>query len=321
MTTSTADVFRNESAPDWGLGLVVEDQEDRWVLVFEHGGRRTFIKAKAKGLNPVTLDEAALAALQVKLQGRHAARGAAKAPKAKAGKAAAARFATFEEQLKAFERLYEGGFEGERYLKEERGEPGVMGKGGYKEAAIALAKEKLAPERFGQASPEELFEDARRLLAGNNILHPIEGAIPLGTVAEADRPALLAGLEQLLHGEQPFGERLEHFVAAVVLKDKNGKLRKVTWPLATVFAALYAPQEHTCVKPTSFATEGATLGMAVKASQPVTAEGYQQFLEVAKQTHSRLLDAGHRPRDLMDVYTFIWRTHAEKPAAAPGTPG
>jgi hypothetical protein len=46
----------------------------------------------------------------------------------------------------------------------------------------------------------------------------------------------------------------------------------------------------------------------------VTASGYRQFFEVAKEMQQRLIGAGHHPRDLMDVYSFIWRTHAEKTA-------
>ena len=59
--------------------------------------------------------------------------------------------------------------------------------------------------------------------------------------------------------------------------------------------------------------QAATLGLTVEKSQPVTARGYQQFHEVATLTQAKLLEAGQKPRDLLDVAVFIWRTHAEKP--------
>ncbi len=304
MPTTSAAVYRNDAQPDWGLGLVVEEEGDRCVLIFEHGGRKVFLKSRAKGLAPVSLDAAALGALQEKLKGKHASKSSDR-PRLKASglKKVAPRFATFEEQVQLFERLFVDGFESETF----------KGKAGYKVAAIAMAKQELSEERFNSASPEDLFAAAKRVLGATNIVYPIEGAIPFGLIAETDRPAVLAGLKDLLHGEGDFAVRLEHFAGSVKLKDKTGKGKRVTWPLATVFGALHAPLLHTCVKPTHFASQGATLGIPVQASQPVTAAGYRQFLEIATETQKRLIAAGHQPGDLVDVYSFIWRTHAEKP--------
>jgi hypothetical protein len=311
MTTTTTAVYKNETNPEWGLGLVVEDQPDNWVLVFEHAGRKKFVKSKAKTLVAVTLSREALEQLETKLHGRHASKSGAPR-KAKRPSKAATRFSTFEQQLEFFEKLFAGGFEGDRFVREERGEPEAKGKAGYKTAAVAMAREELSPARFENTPPEELFESAKRILGATNIVFPIEGAIPFGGLAAADRPAALAGLKQLLHGGGEYPLRVERFAASVNLKDKSGKGKKVTWPLGTLFGALYEPTEHTCVKPTYFAAQGATLGLEVEKSQPVTAAGYRQFFEVARTTQARLLAAGQRPRDFIDVYSFIWTTHAEK---------
>lgn len=308
-----AAVFRNETQPEWGNGLVVEDQPDKWVLMFEHGGRKLFKKAMAKTLVPVTLDPGALVSLQTKVLGRHAARAAGLGKPRKPQKTAAL-FASFEEQLKFFEKQFPGGFEGDRFLTEERGVPGATGKVGYKKAAIALAQEHLSAEAFRTATPAELFESAKRVLASTNIIFPIEGAIPFRGIIEFDRPAMLEGLKELLHGTGEYGTRLEHFAAAVTLKDKTGKGKRPSWPLATAFGALYAPTEYCCVKPTAFAAQATTFGQAIEKTQPVTAVGYRQFFEVATLTQKKLKAAGQNPKDLVDVYSFIWRTHAEKPA-------
>jgi hypothetical protein len=321
MITSSNAAYKNESSPEWGLGLVVEDQPDNWVLVFEHVGRKKFIKAKAKTLVTVSLAPEVLEQLKAKLHGRHAARAGAKAKAKRKPTKNVARFTTFEEQMKAFERLFPGGFDGDTFVKEERGAPGATGKAGYKAAGIALAQAELQPERFETASPADLFDSAKRVLGATNIVFPIEGAIAFGAVPEEDREATVTSLKQLLHGEGDYGARLEQFAASLSLKDKSGKAKKVTWPLATIFAALYQPAEQTVVKPTVFAAEGATLGLAVEKSQPVTAGGYRQFAKVALETQRRLLEAGYKPRDLVDVYSFIHRTHAEKTAAVePGPP-
>lgn len=307
-------VFKSESQPDWGMGLVVEDAADHWVLYFEHGGRKKFIKSKMKGLIAVTLDAKALASLETKSHSRHARAGTKAKPK-KVGlpKKAVARFETITQQIQFFEKLFPGGFEGEKFTNDERGLVGATTKGGNKTNAMTAAREELSAARFASATPEELFESATKLLKGTNIVFPIEGAIPFVGMEPAARTKALAGLKQLLHGEGDYGLRVERFSTAVTLKDKKGQPKIVSWPFATVFGALFNPVTFSCIKPTPFASQAATLGLAVEKAQPVTARGYAQFHEVALLTQTKLLAAGQKPRDLLDVCSFIWRTHAEKP--------
>src|SRR3954471_22406776 len=189
--TQSAAVYMNEAQKEWGLGLVVEDRPDRMVMVFEHAGRKVFLKAGSKHLAQVSLDAEALAKLQTKVQGRRATWGKTNAKtkgKAAPRKQRAARFTTFAEQLAFFEKLFIGGFEGERFTLEERGPSGVKGKAGYKTAAIAMAQQELTRARFQRASAEELFESAKRVLNATNIVFPIEGPIPFGAIDEPDRP-------------------------------------------------------------------------------------------------------------------------------------
>lgn len=308
--------MKHELQPDWGVGLITENADKYWVLFFEKAGHKKFIKDKAKVLVPVTLTAAELAALKTKSMGRAKPRPAGSADAAKKKKAAPkARFATFALQVAAFEKTFPGGFMGEAFTKAERGVADGDAKTGLKEAAIALAKKELSKEAFETATPEALFESARKLLKATNIVFPIEGAIPFAAMAPELRPAALAGLKQLLHGEGDYGDRLEKFAASVSLKDKTGP-KTVTWPFATVFGALFNPTAHTCVKPTAFSIQALTLGMTIEKSQPVTAAGYKQFFAITNKTNELLKAANQTPRDLVDVYSFIYRTHAEKVAEA-----
>lgn len=304
MTTVAA--YKNEMMPEWGLGLVVEDQPGNWVLMFEHAGRKKFIKEKAKTLVTVTLPPEAMEALHAKLHGRHAARAGAK-PKSKKPSKNVARFITFDDQMKAFERLFPGGFEGESFIHGERETTKQA-----KSAGIVLAQAELTKEHFDSGTAEELFASAKKVLASTNMVFPIEGAIPFNSLAEEDRPSAIAGLKELLHGDGDYALRLEQFASSMHLKDKAGKPKKITWPLATIFGALYYPYDQICVKPTAFAAEGATLTMAVEKSQPVASAGYRQFYKIAKAVQEKLITAGQKPRDLVDIYSFIYRTHAEK---------
>jgi hypothetical protein len=311
-------VFKSENQPDWGMGLVIEDGADHWVIYFEHGGRKKFIKSKTKGLHAVTLEPKALAALETKSHGR-AARAApntkAKPKKPGLPKKAVARFGSLAQQILFFEKLFPGGFEGEKFTNQERGVEGVAKKkGGNNAAAITVAREELSAAKFASATPEELFESAIRLLKGTNIVFSLEGAIPFGDMEPKARATAVAGLKQLLHGEGDYALRLERFSGAVAMKNKKGEPKVVSWPLATLFGALFNPTVNSCIKPAPFASQAATLGLVVDQKQAINARGYTAFHEVVKLTQAKLLEAGQKPRDLLDVSSFIWRTHAEKPA-------
>ena len=305
--------MKHETQPGWGTGIVVQDLPQHWVLYFEHAGEKKFVKEKAKVLVAVTLPPPELARLTAKASGRRPK--PAPGPRGKPKASPKARFQTFEEQLAFFDALFPGSFHGERFIADERGTPGVSGKAGKKEAAIALAQERLSKEAFATLSPEELFESAKKVLQATTIVFPIEGAIPFTALDAEGRVRAIEGLQQLLHGEGEYGQRLQRFAGVVHLQDKAGSAKPVSWPFATVFGALFNPAEFPCVKPTPFATQAVTLGLTVEKSQPVTLGGYRKFAEIAAKTKELLVAAGQKPRDLMDVYSFICRTHAEKPSA------
>jgi hypothetical protein len=250
----SAAIYRHEANPEWGAGIVLEETAKDWTLFFQHAGRKRFIKEKAKGLVLAELPEDEAAALRAKAIGRQQA-GAAKTARKRSAVPQRARFASFEEQLAFFEQMFGGGFSGEKFVAEERGQEGATGKAGYKTAAIAAVQAELSLARFETAAPDEVFDAARRVLSMTNIVFPIEGPIPFGQIQ--DRPAAISALRDLLHGGGNYDARVERFANSLKLADRKGNAKKVTWPMATVFGALYFPGEQTCVKPTYFAEQAA----------------------------------------------------------------
>jgi hypothetical protein len=311
-------VFTNESQPDWGFGIVLEDKPDRVVFLFEKGEKRIFKKPLIQGLKRAeALSPEDASAIDARLRGRRpsqAQKKPAKGSKAKQPAAPKAQtYASFEEQLRWFEKEFTGGFEGERFIAEERGREDIKGKKGLKAAALRLAREQLAPERFKTASPEELFEAAKTVVQSTNIVHPMEGAVAFGSMKPEDRASFVAALGELLHGTGDYGTRFDRFIDAVHIADADGKAKKLTWPLATIFPAMYHPTEHVCVKPTYFEQQAPIAGLSANKSESPSSMGYARFLEVARTTQKQLVAAGHSPRDLMDVYSFIWRSQSYKP--------
>lgn len=303
-----------ESQPGWGAGLVVRDLPLHWELFFDHGGERKFVKSLATTLVPVTLSPSDLAALESKAYARlsRSEVRAKSVARPRTSPAAKARFESIEEQLAFFEKIFPGGFLGDTFTTEERGVLGAKGKFGYKEAAIALAQDELSLKRFAKGDKEALFDSAKKVLQSTSIVFPMEGPIPFAAMDADSRAVAIDAMKELLHGAGEYGYRLQAFVRAMNMKDKKGEPKAASWPFATIFGAYLNPDEFVCVKPTAFATQAATFGMSVEKSQSVTAAGYREFLEVATRTRDALVAAGQKPRDMMDVYSFIWRTHAEK---------
>jgi hypothetical protein len=316
--TATPTLFTLQSQPAWGRAALLEEKDGKLVLFFEHGGRRVFVKAQVKGLESVQLGEEEARTVEARLRGKHPHSGAAKKPakaKAKATRPPLAVFPSFDAQVRWFETFFPGGFAGEKFISEERGDPEAKGKKGYKTAAIKLAQEQLSPERLASATPEETFAVSKKLLGFTNLVFPIEGPVPFNSMKEEDRAGFVAALGELLHGEGEHGPRFEKFASSIRIWDAAGLSRKVTWPLATLLQALYAPAQHTFVKPTVFEQQALLVNLTADKHAPVTSTNYERFLDVARKTSERLVAAGHPPRDLMDVYSFIWRSHKEKPAA------
>jgi hypothetical protein len=309
-------LYTLQSQPTWGRAALLDDKDGKLFLFFEHGGRRIFVKSQVKGLQAVELGEDEARTVDARLRGKHPQGGAARKPaKAKTARPLLAAFPSFEAQVRWFETFFPGGFAGEKFIAEERGAPETKGKKGYKTAAIKLAQAQLSPERLASATPAETFEAARKLLGFTNLVFPIEGAIPFATLKEEDQAGFVAALGELLHGDGAHGARFEKFASSVRIWDAAGQGRKVTWPLATLLQALYAPEQHTFVKPTVFEQQALLLDVPADKHAPVTGISYERFLDVARKTSALLAAAGHPPRDLMDVYSFIWRSHKEQPAA------
>lgn len=306
---------------EWGKGLVVRDTPEKVAVVFENYPTEILIARKYVGAMlagaVATPDE--LEALQSRASGRKprsattaAKMKAAAKKRANAGKKVAPRYPSFAEQLAAFDARYPGGFMGEAFIKEERGVAGAPDKKGKsKETAIATARESLSPAGLAK-SDDEVFAVARALLASTNMVFPIEGPIPFGQLEGDERASAMKALRDLIQGTGDYGDRLEKFANAVKLKDSDGKAKKVTWPLATVFGALYTPAENVFIKPSFLTAQAEMLGEKLNNTQLVSANAYNQFKRTVEKTRDLLVQAGQSPRDLLDVYGFIYRTREGK---------
>jgi len=311
MRQNTVQIYEHALTPDWGRGTLLETRDGKAVLMFEHAGRKVLLQSALSKLKVVELSRDETIALDARLRGRRIVTDARTGKKKASGSSAVTPFASFNAQLAAFEKAYPGGFTGERFMREERGEPGakVTAKG-HRAQAIALAQQALAPEAFSSQPPEKTFAAVVTLFQTAKLVHPLEGGLAITTMAPELKPAFVAALGELLHGTGDEAARLDRFIEAIQLKDTHGEPVRVSWPLATFLLAIYRPAEHVCVKPTAFRCETSLVGVEVDYQSRPSAHVYAQFLALAKATHDKLTQANQAPRDLVDTAAFIVVTHA-----------
>ncbi len=139
----------------------------------------------------------------------------------------------------------------------------------------------------------------------------MEGQIPLRAVPSEHHASIAAALRELLHGSGDYAPRFEAFVAAFGAARPEGSTQKgPSWPLMTLLPALYAPSEHTFVKPeASSESRRRSLGRTESTPSYVSLPNgavYEQFRAMMKGLSGKLRErAEQSPRDLFDVAAFV----------------
>ncbi len=299
-------IFEHVSRKEWGRAVLFLEIADKRTFLFENGTEKSFRpdywhKMEATDLEP---DEA------YRID-RAARRNQAPAPGSTKTKAPPKKPAiTFDQQLAYFLETYPLGFDDDTYIKTERGEEGVKGSEKLKNAAIERAKELLSKERLEGLLEEGDFatihETAFEILTSTKNTTLKMEATRFRDASEDSHENVAKNLFNILYGEEAFSARFDKFVSSMRME------KGATWPVATLFGALAHPHEQIFVKPTFMKKQALILDIDPRYDTMPNATTYAQFLEAAKATEVVLKKAGQAPRDLLDVYTFIWRTLSPK---------
>jgi hypothetical protein len=318
-------IYRHPARPEWGHGILVEERDAKLILHWEDGHEHVVASAFRAKLEPAELPDSDAKRINDTVRGLRAkkmktdekARNRAKV-KPRSSTRVQARL-SFDEQIARFRGLYPAGFEDIGYLEKERGIRGGQPIDGGKQAAMDQAQTLLAPSALDDA--EAGFEAAQKLLGATNLVFPIEGAIPFRGMQADNRPAYVAALKDLLHGDAPFAARFDQYVAALRIEDAKQVAKRPTWPLATLLPALHQPARHAFIKPKLLQEQAGALSMTVNYQPMPSGAVYGEFLAVLEAVDRKLREAGLVPRDLMDVAAFVWTTLApikvEVPAPVP----
>ncbi|WP_437635096.1 hypothetical protein [Sorangium sp. So ce854] len=313
-------IVKHPGCPQWGLGYLVEERDEKRFYDFEDGHNHSIAKAFWSKLEPVQLGDDEATALEARIRGlRDRPASAAKKQRARP---AAPVLTSFDEQVASFESQFDGGFGGPQFIAEERGAAGAEAPDGpkkkskaYKQGAIETARALLGKGELeallAAGNLDDFMERIHKVhKAATGLLHPLGDLIPFNKMPAEHHRAYAEAVVDLLHGTGDYAARFDRLAGVLAAA------KVVTWPLATILSALVYPEEHVFVKPSFFEKQAGVLGFNLAYDRAPSAEGYARMQSLARDLERRLRERGLAPRDLMDVYAFLWRTISPpKPSA------
>jgi hypothetical protein len=201
--------------------------------------------------------------------------------------------------------MFPGGFHDETYLAWERG---------YKFQAHEQWKELLNQAEYRSLLRSrqyvEIATRAVRIESRTNLLFSF-GKMALRDATKESRGArpFAEGLYEFLHGAGKLDRKFERWCEVVAALPRK-QTRVLTWPVVTVFGFIAQPDIHIFSKPkvTRLAAQeyGFDLPYTSRPNWPV----YEELLDFAERVRRDVKDL--RPRDLIDIQSFIWVLGSEE---------
>ncbi|MCB9779254.1 MAG: hypothetical protein H6742_11875 [Alphaproteobacteria bacterium] len=300
-------LYTHKKRPEWGTGLLTGEAEHRRTLQFEDGRVRKFKDGFYHLLEPLDEGPAASATLAEELLFKY--RKALQDEADRRGHGAQPPM-SFDTQVRVFASLFAGGFHGSDYVESFRTAADGRGRKRLRDPAIAVAQDLLAADRLADLVDKglwgKLHSAAIKVLSRTSLASPSKVVEPLREMPDAFKERFGRALFALLHGGDP-GDLQARFREWILALDAEGHVR-VSWPMATVLPALFAPDRHVPVKWRVFRAQAQIVDPHVFVRQVPTPGGYLRARDLAVETGRRLADAGLEPRDLLDVREFIWQT-------------
>lgn len=204
-----------------------------------------------------------------------------------------------------FLRYFPDGFEDETYLAWERD---------YKVDASSAWHLQLGRRRFAELLKARRFDEvaatAIRIESRTNLLFSFEKiALRDAVSTPAAARHFAEALYRLLHGTGTLEGRFTAWIEAMAVLPRR-QTRVVTWPVVTVFGFLAQPRRHIFLKP------NVTRNAALRYGFPFTYHPrpmwpvYRQLLRFGAAIRADLSDL--RPRDLIDIQSFMWVQGSEE---------
>ena len=222
----------------------------------------------------------------------------AKQPRAPVARAAAAGAARCRRR---FLRFFPGGFRDETYLAWERE---------YKWETHERWNAALGPEVFAALLERGEYGEiaARAIRVEQQSRHSMIFSFEKMALRDAIRSpagarAFATGLHQFLHGPGGDEERFAQWCDVVAGLPRR-QTRVLTWPLVTVFGFIAQPDRHVFLKPLVTRAAARRYGFDFRYRSRPNWQTYRSLLDFATLVRRDQRDL--RPRDMIDLQSFIW---------------
>lgn len=198
-----------------------------------------------------------------------------------------------------FLRFFPKGFRDETYLAWERDYKWTA----HEQWDVAL-DQKTFRSLLRQKNFTEIAARAVRIESRTNLLFSFEKmALRDAVKSPAGASAFATGLYDFLHGagsDEPKFDRWCETIAALPRK----QTRVLTWPLVTIFGFIARPDTHIFLKPNVTRIAARKYGFEFQYQSKPNWNTYASLREFAETVRRDLRDL--RPRDLIDLQSFIW---------------
>jgi hypothetical protein len=198
-----------------------------------------------------------------------------------------------------FLRIFPEGFQDETYLAWERD---------YKWQAHRRWNELLDQATFRSLLRKRDFaEIAARAIgieARTNLIFSFEKMALRDAVKSASGArAFAVGLYEFVYGAKPMEQKFESW-CEVVAKLPRKQTRVSTWPIVTVFGFIAQPKQQVFLKPNVTREAARQFGFPFHYESRPGWRTYASLLAFASAVRAELIDL--RPRDMIDLQSFIW---------------
>ena len=150
----------------------------------------------------------------------------------------------------------------------------------------------------------EIAGRAVRIESRTNLIFSFEKmALRDAVRSQAGARAFATGLYDFLHGAGEIKTKFERW-CAVIAKLPRKQTRVLTWPMVTVFGFIAQPKRHIFLKPNVTRVAARQYQFDFQYRSRPSWETYASLLAFARVLRRDLADL--RPRDMIDIQSFIW---------------
>lgn len=311
--TSEQVLYRHSRRPEWGVAALISTANGRRSYQFEDGTLRTLKEEFCGFMEPVQQDaetgEQLHSALEEQGQRMLARKRASRQASNRDTKPAAVLepVMNLTQQVRVFRALFPEGFQDPTYVTKIRGAEDGPQRKRLRTPAILVAQDKLAAAQLQQLLAKEdtdqIVDRLRQVLQRCDLVRAAQDVRPLSDLTIVQQDRIANALCELLYGEGSDAERLAAWITAL-----SAAGLPVSWASVTAPLALVKPAEYVAVRPSVFALQARLLAPEQRLNTKPSATQYGWIKDMATRLEAHLKQVGLEPRDLMDVYEFIWLT-------------